>query len=497
MFARSDIQWQRTADVVVVGYGAAGAVAAITACDRKAQVLILEKQLAQSHISNSSMSVGAFLCPDDVVKAAHYMEHLAKVDEALYWTDRQTLQAWAEYACQNKSWVEEMGAKVSLFAQHGEHDFPGADSMKIYYFQGLGYGMMNFFKHLVEDRNIGVMYETRAQKLIVNNNGDVLGVAVRNKEGTLNIRAQKAVIMTLGGFEYDEEMKLNYLKVSPTYFAGSTANTGDGVRMVQEIGASLWHMNCCSASWVLKFSDFPIAFGPNFGGIQGFAQWRRAAATGSPCGYVFVDQNGRRFTSEHFKRHTVYYELALFDSQKLVYPRVPTYWIFDRRRIEAGPLPLTFYGPLLYRLFPWSRDNKTEIQKGWIVQGNSVAELAGKIGMDPITLKKTVQDYNSYCEHKDDPEFHRPPQHLVPLATAPYFAVKLWPGSANTQGGPRRNCRAQVLDVNNTPISHLYAAGEFGSVYGMLYPAGGGNLGECIAFGRIAGYNAAAETATL
>ncbi|MBI4331963.1 MAG: FAD-binding protein, partial [Chloroflexi bacterium] len=74
----------------------------------------------------------------------------------------------------------------------------------------------------------------------------------------------------------------------------------------------------------------------------------------------------------------------------------------------------------------------------------------------------------------------------------PYYFVKLWPGGANTQGGPKRNARGQVLRVDNTPLPGLYSAGELGSAWGMLYQ-GGGNTAEAIAFGRIAGANAAAE----
>ena len=63
--------------------------------------------------------------------------------------------------------------------------------------------------------------------------------------------------------------------------------------------------------------------------------------------------------------------------------------------------------------------------------------------------------------------------------------MKLYPGGANTQGGPRRNARAEVLNTDGEPIAGLYSAGELGAIYGMLYP-GAGNLAECLAFGRIA-----------
>jgi len=101
-------------------------------------------------------------------------------------------------------------------------------------------------------------------------------------------------------------------------------------------------------------------------------------------------------------------------------------------------------------------------------------------------LDETVHKWNACCVEGKDAEFGRPFLDLVSLNTPPYYSVKLFPGGPNTQGGPRRNSRAQVMTPFGDPIPGLYAAGECGSVFGMLYPVTGGNLAECIAFGRIA-----------
>jgi len=77
------------------------------------------------------------------------------------------------------------------------------------------------------------------------------------------------------------------------------------------------------------------------------------------------------------------------------------------------------------------------------------------------------------------------------LNEPPYYAVRVWTGGPNTQGGAKRNAKAEILNVDDGPIPGLYGAGEFGSMFGMLYPSGGGNVSECFAFGRIAGENAA------
>jgi predicted oxidoreductase len=133
------------------------------------------------------------------------------------------------------------------------------------------------------------------------------------------------------------------------------------------------------------------------------------------------------------------------------------------------------------------------VERGWIIKGNTVNELADRAGLDPASLAETVHRYNESCRQGKDVQFGRQPSTLVPLDTGPYYAVKLWPGGPNTQGGPQRNSRAQIVRSDGKPVPRLYSAGELGSIYGMLYPAGGGNLAECFAFGRIAGENASQE----
>jgi hypothetical protein len=211
-------------------------------------------------------------------------------------------------------------------------------------------------------------------------------------------------------------------------------------------------------------------------------------------GYVVVDRFGKRYANENFKGHSIYYDLAGFDSQKLLFPRVPSYWIFDSRRMNAGPITLKRSGPAgPAQLYRWSPDNGEELRRGWIKQGQSIEGLARELGMEPDALADTLEEYNTACSKGRDTEFNRQPHTLAPLDSPPYHAVALWPGGPNTQGGPRHNSKAQILRPDGSPIPRLYAAGELGSIYGMLYPSSGGNLAECIAFGRIAGENASEE----
>jgi len=134
--------------------------------------------------------------------------------------------------------------------------------------------------------------------------------------------------------------------------------------------------------------------------------------------------------------------------------------------------------------------------------------LARILGMNSENLKETVIAWNRDITQGEDTQFGRTvhseatekpayqgqelPVLSSPIKTPPYYALPLFPTLINTQGGPRRNSKAQVLDAFGDPIPRLFSAGELGSMWGLIYQ-GGGNITECMVFGRIAGKNAAAE----
>ncbi len=180
------------------------------------------------------------------------------------------------------------------------------------------------------------------------------------------------------------------------------------------------------------------------------------------------------------------------DSQHLTYPRVPCFWLMDSLRIMIDALVFLRAGAAgPCRVYDWSRDNSKELGNGWIISGKTVRELARKLELPPDNLEKTIEIYNRYCEKGKDPDFGRKKEGLVPLDAPPYYAVRLWPGGPNTQGGPKRNAKCEILNINGDPIPGLYGGGEMGSMFGMLYPGGGSNLAECLAMGRVAGENVA------
>lgn len=499
MIVNDNTEWNMETEIVIIGYGMAGAVAAIEADNNDAEVIILEKQPAENHHSNSSLSSGVFVVPDNIEEVIKYVECISTAINYCNY-DKEIIRVWAEYSCENGEWMEKIGIKPKKW--HGKGDYkhlPGSDSMHVYAVTGMGIGMMRMLYKEVTKRSLQTIYNMQAKNILTKSEGEVIGVrASDNGNGSskhINIKASKAVILTCGGFEFNEQMKFNYLPVYPAYFAGSPANTGDGIRMAQEVGADLWHMNCVSAGALLKIDDSPVAFPGELGGPGWLPRHMRGdIVEREKAGYIVVDKKGKRFINENkfsSKSHSSFYELTVLDTETLEYPRIPCYWILDQKRIDAGPLIVSKGGPVL--MYRWSNDNAKEIEKGWIIKAETIRQLAINLKIEPESLSQTVAEYNICCDNSEDPYFGRGEHDLVPLTSPPFYAVSLWPGGPNTQGGPKRNHKAQILNTNGMPIPRLYAAGELGSIFGKIYPGTGSNLSECIAFGRIAAENAVKE----
>jgi succinate dehydrogenase/fumarate reductase flavoprotein subunit len=324
----------------------------------------------------------------------------------------------------------------------------------------------------------------------------------------LNIKANKSVILCTGGFEYDDQTKASSLKMYPAHFYGWIYNTGDGLRLASKAGAGMWHMNEISGRCVPWFPDHDEAY-----------SYQVSAQLAYPK--ILVDKYGRRYADESSPAagHNWWTLLDEFNISVPEFSRIPTFMVFDETlRTKGGAissggsqsLPTQLGGTTV-----WSSDSSAEIARGWIMKGSTPADLAAainsatlvgwnnddaitvpsgiKVNIDPNVLTATITNYNNYCASGVDQDFGRSKSTLIPLATPPFYALPLWPGGPNTQGGPRRNEKGQVLDLAGNPIPRLYSNGECGSMW-ALYPAVGGDNSELIVFGQIAGKNAAAET---
>jgi succinate dehydrogenase/fumarate reductase flavoprotein subunit len=505
-------EWDHEADLVVVGFGGAGAAAALAGAELGATVLILEKQPEGRHTPSTSMSGGIVMATNDVERATVYLDRCAGGMIPI-----EVSRAWAAKGIDLVRWLDQAGADLALERIGGaEHpEFEGAEAIESWaqsrpstrvplgtvarehkpgapvnvsaggagparsarrigqeYFAGL--------RNAVRLRpEIGVWYATPAQHLIADDGGRIVGVEAARDGRSVRIRAGHGVVLTTGGYEFSDEMKINYLKASPMFFYGNPGNTGDGIRMAQEAGADLWHMNQMVGRAIGHFE----LDGQELNFVIGI----------HPPGYVITDRYGRRFANEYPQaemKHSFYYELLAYDAEKNEYPRNPCYWIFDDRHMASGQLVSSLGGTVGAGYYDWSPDNSKEVAQGWIKQADTIEELAVLAGFaDPDTVVRTVAAYNQGCAAGQD-AFGRPADSLIPLDRPPYYCVPLYPGGPNTCGGPRRDEHARILNPFGQPIPGLYGAGELGEAVGLLYPANGSNLSESVCFGRLAAEHA-------
>jgi len=473
--------WHKTVDVVIVGTGHSGLAAAITATDAGAKVVMIEKMKKEFEGGNSKVSGNMWWTPTDLPQA---LEYIGALSYGL--TDKECIQALAEEMLKLNEWLQKLGISATpLGIFQPEHpELPGSACVRTWSNGGSSDARLwNPLREQVAKRNVEVIYESPAKALVQLPSGEIAGIRAEVGGKPYFIRAKKGVILCCGGFEFDFEMQKQFLPGFPIYGQGSPGNTGDGIRMAQQVGAALWHMNNPLASLggmvVPEFTPVVIP----------------VSVAGS--GFIRVDKLGKRFMSENRQsRHGFGQKeyLMFFDGVVGDFTRLPCYTIFDETSRLRGPLASSsrkfgWFG--WFSGYQWSQDNSKEIEKGWIIKGETVAELATKLGMKSGDLEGTLTSYNENCKQGVDPDFNRPKQSLVAIEKPPFYAVKMFPTMVNTQGGPKRNTKCQVVDPFDQPIPRLYTAGELGSFWGWMYN-GGGNNAECLCTGQIAARNVVA-----
>ena len=480
-------RWDHEADVVIVGFGAAGAAAAITAQDAMVSVLMLEKAPEGQEGGNTRVAGQGYLNAAPVDDAIAYFKAMA----GPYTVPDEMIRVWAEEGAKNNDWVRSIGGDP----QEHQHqpvgiefpDLPGSNSVhKYHHGDTVGYsGTWKLFERVVKERDIPVLYETPGKQLIQNPlTREILGVKAEQNGKPVYVKAKRAVILTCGGFENNQEMIRNYLPGIPyCYTTGTPYNEGDGVRMGMEVGADLWHMNnFAGLSMGLKVPEYRTTF----------SMIALHFSKEMPGGMIVVGPEGERFGDEKYK--TSHGKIKVSGRWGPMSVPCPMFMIVDHTLFSSGPIydkePSHAWNPIVDR-YDWSDDNRAELSRGWIKTAGTIPELARIIGVDATNLEESVERWNGHCQGEEDRDFGRTKM-LAPLSQPPFYAVELSPSMLNTQGGPRRNEKAQVVRPDGTPLPRLYSAGELGSMFSYLYQ-GTGNIGECLSFGRISGRNAAAE----
>lgn len=466
------VEWDAEYDVVVVGFGGAGANTAVAAADEGARVLLLEKAPESEAGGNSIVCVQIMCAIDDPEAFITYQKNLRNGWES---PSDAIIETYAYGCAENEDWLVHLGADRDQITYNARAEYPLEGGDKFTYCtvhpmnsDGAAYKL---FKNAVNAReNIDVWYEAPAVKLIQDPATKIIHGVVAEVEGRqVNVRARNGVVLTLGGFENSPRYQQDYLghKFWPS-LGHAIYNEGDGIRMAIEVGADLWHM----ANSELNTIEFvePDTLD---------CTWKYDGAMKG----ILVGSNGERFINEYDHGGKTHGHMNFGGTWALPVLPDECWEIGDAARFNAGPLYKT-----------WSPDNSAEVAKGYITVADTLEGLAEAIGLDAAAseqLVATVADWNHFCEIGRDYKFEVAAEKLVPIAEGPYYAVKLNHACVNTQGGPVKNERGEVLNPQGEPIPHLYEAGEFGDIWSDLYQASC-NLGGGLIFGRISGRNAAA-----
>jgi succinate dehydrogenase/fumarate reductase flavoprotein subunit len=512
--SRTISDFDETFDVIVVGYGFAGGAAAVAAADAGCSVLLAEKMLDPGGISITAG--GGIRLAADAEDAFTYLNTAGDGR-----TDEDVLRVFSRGLVELEDYIRDLAAVNGAVCEKRHHpgnypfpgfetfhaieicEVPGFDPLTAYpHVRGRNRGPLLF--KVVEDnvakRTIEVRCGMPAVRLIESADGEVAGVTFEVDGKFRHIKAKKGVILACGGFEANEEMQRQYWQMQPVLPAASRGNTGDGIRMAQDMGADLWHMWLYHGSYGLKHPD-PQYF--NAIRMKRLPDWRPEGekdgepipaghAKTVPMSWICLDQDGKRFMNENppYAQDTGHRHMEFYDFTRMKFPRIPAYVICDENGRQMYPLAQTVFNDREAAYYAWSDDNLAEVQSGILKQANSVGELAEIIGVEESAVQAELDRWNAAVENGVDEDFRRPKETMVKVEKAPFLVGEIWPVVSNTQGGPRHDTDQRIVNTFGEPIPRLYEAGELGSIWGYLY-LGGGNLSECFITGRIAGNNVA------
>jgi succinate dehydrogenase/fumarate reductase flavoprotein subunit len=510
-------KWDEEADIVVVGYGVAGARAAMEAHDAGAKVIILEKASAAG-MCTTAMSGGmfnlgggtalqkdlgveetpdefyAFLkaqggdqAQDDLqrVHAEHAVETFEFLEKTLGLEFPRVL---APIMTGDSVPVSPDGHMAGLGWLGNEtflRDIGVYPNPKPHaHFQGgAGKGFFAALQKQVEQRGIPVFLSTPAQRLVATTDKVVVGVQAEREGTTIHVKAKKAVILASGGYGHNKSLikgcPMNYLdivRVCPT-------NTGDGIIMAQALGAEFFV--CDGGNFIGQgYNEGPL-------GQSGPAPLPLAIGKAPQANVLWVERRGRRFCNEdwHFSAKAIAW------SKTGVYPNeYIAFCIFDEATRAAYKVNLEEKCPTIKMANGMTVEFKT-------LSANTIEELAEKAkeidplhrGIDPAGLRQTIDTWNENVKNgRGDPEWGRVTS-LTPIETPPYYVTIVWPVMVNESSGLRIDAGAHILDVFGQPIPRLYGAGRVtGGQYGQFYTCGTA-LATGLIMGKIAAKNAVAE----
>jgi 3-oxosteroid 1-dehydrogenase len=334
------------------------------------------------------------------------------------------------------------------------------------------------------ERKVEPMLGVRARELLVEDDR-VVGLRAEHGGAEVFVRAARGIILATGGFEWSETLAAQFLGGTITHPNSPPANEGDGLRMAMGLGADLGNM---SEAWWCPSVVVP---GEEY---DGRPLSRGDFAVRSLPHSVLVNRRGQRFVNEAQNYNDMMKPFFAFDPVSYDRPNLPAFLVVDQAFRDKY---------MLLTLLPGMPSPP------WLVQADTLSELARKIGVDAEGLVATVRRFNGFAlEGKDrdfargesaydhfygDPE-HAPNPNLGTVDKPPFYALQVFPGAIGTKGGPKVDLSAQVLKAFGEPLRGLYAAGNvMAGVTGPGYPGAGSTIGTAMTFGFLAARHAVTQ----
>lgn len=489
-------------DIVIVGAGAAGLTAGISASELGADVLVIEKGIS-SAVSNGA-NAGGPAAVGTKVQAAEgenlTMETLfthmsgfgnSTINDSLL---RKTLSVTGETI----DMLSDLGLTVTL-----RQDAYGVGFRARHYIKEKGLDRTKCLEDEIIANGGKLMFETTGEKVLVNEEGTVVGLEASKADGTKVKINAKAVLLATGGYLGGQEIineQFGNITINPL---GNTLSTGDGINMALEVGGMK------DKNWGIVANEFS-------------ASNQKAGTWSMDCnqnlrfgiyGGLLVNSEGNRFFNEEIMaseplsgaeatlRQGKYY--AVMD--EAYYNSVGTVGIFETLGSPeswiAGARNLSAEAPeskAHVKILTEARNQLDEaIEQGWAYKADTIAELAEYFGLE--NLEQTVKEYNEMCANGQDTQFYKDATFLTPISEGPFYVFEYEPSAWCTLGGVKVDDSLRVVNADNEPIKGLYAAGvDAGSLFtAPYYDNEGSALGLSLGSGTLAGRNMATYVESL
>ena len=481
------------ADVVVVGAGATGVSAALTAQQAGADVILLEKAATPGGVS--IIAGGPMGIDSKEQEKAGVAGTFTTADVLKYWQD---YNCWMDdgqlfYNIANRSgetidWLQENGMEFTFM---GTEQAAHADGFQTYHIYKDQENKLGYYTKLVDKFKADggqVFFETPATELKAEDDR-ITGVVATAKDGTKYEISCDAVVLGTGGFGANADMIEEEVGFPLETFTTGT-QTGDGATMSRAIGAG-------KGKTIQQYHGVT-----SYSGIQtGQGKDEIAKAIYMPTS-VWVNRRAARFCPEDLNYDTALCSNAAATQGEYYFSIISEDMV--KALEEGGAKALDVDIPVAYEptIPMFSIDEgwtgfraalEDGVQKGIVFKGNSVKELAENMGVDAETLEKTLADYNASCEKGVDPVYGKASKYMKSLGDGVLYAVKARPVSLGGIGGVLVNSNLQVIKDDGTVIKGLYAAGnDVAEMYNNSYPlVEGVTMMNALTGGRICGEEAA------